>query len=58
MFKFLACFIVTQLLVPTYGHKINPRIINGALSNASDYRFFVQVSSGASSCGGTLISVK
>ena len=61
MVKLLASSIVLfQLACMSYGIHIQPRIMNGLVSNALDFPFFVNLQLAGTNkfCGGTLISDK
>lgn len=57
MFKLLIILIATQQCIDICeGFEIQPRIINGDVSNPSDFPYFANVRGSIYSCGGALIS--
>lgn len=54
----MAIFAVSifSLVALSYGFNINPRIINGDLSKAEDFPFYVSLDGEVTTCGATLLS--
>lgn len=63
MFKSLLLLVIFVLTI-CHGYKIQPRILNGMLSDSSEYPFFIQLHGlfyendmrRVSICGGTLLN--
>lgn len=57
MFKlFAVCLLFVFQSTSSDGFTFQPKIINGIVSNPSDFPFFVGIQMGNSRCSGSLIS--
>lgn len=58
MTKFFGIFVALLSLACVHGFAIQPKIVNGIISNPSDFKYFAAIRTSSSMCSGVLISDK